>query len=146
MNESGSIKWQLAAVYSNYAFWIVFGVGFVALAGVVPPPARLAARRAPKLAPHSRTERAAMPNQRAQIVMTEAQIQQFLVESRVATLATNGPSGYPHQVAMWYGIVDSRVCFETKAKSQKAVNLRRDPKLSISVEGGDSYDQLRGVA
>ena len=87
-----------------------------------------------------------MPNERAQIVMTEAEIQQFLVESRVATLATNGPSGYPHQVAMWYGIVDGRVCFETKARSQKAVNLRRDPKLSISVEGGDSYDQLRGVA
>jgi hypothetical protein len=39
MNESGSLKWQLAAVYSNYAFWVVFGVGFVAFAGFVPPPA-----------------------------------------------------------------------------------------------------------
>jgi len=36
--------------------------------------------------------------------------------------------------------------FETKAKSQKAVNLRRDPTISCSVEAGDSYDQLRGVA
>jgi PPOX class probable F420-dependent enzyme len=87
-----------------------------------------------------------MPNQRAKITLSENEIQQFLVESRVATLATNGPSGYPHQVAMWYGIVDGQVCFETKAKSQKAVNLRRDPKLSISVEAGDTYDQLRGVA
>ena len=47
---------------------------------------------------------------------------------------------------MWYGIVDGKVCFETKTKSQKAVNLRRDPKLSISVEPGNSYDQLRGDA
>jgi PPOX class probable F420-dependent enzyme len=78
--------------------------------------------------------------------MTEAEIQEFLIESRVATLATNGPGGYPHQVAMWYGIVNGQVCFETKAKSQKAVNLLRDPKLSISLEGGDTYDQLRGVA
>lgn len=78
--------------------------------------------------------------------MSEKEIQDFLIEGRVAILATNGPSGYPHQVAMRYGVVDGKVCFETKAKSQKAVNLRRDPKLSISVEAGDSYDQLRGVA
>jgi PPOX class probable F420-dependent enzyme len=85
-------------------------------------------------------------NQRAQIALSEKEIHEFLIESRVATLATNGPSGFPHQVAMWYGLVDGRVCFETKAKSQKAVNLRRDPLLSISFEGGDTYDQLRGVA
>lgn len=78
--------------------------------------------------------------------MTEAEIQEFLRASRVATLATNGPSGYPHQVAMWYSIVDGQVCIETHPKSQKAVNLRRDPKLSISVEAGDSYELLRGVA
>jgi PPOX class probable F420-dependent enzyme len=78
--------------------------------------------------------------------MTEAEIQEFLEASRVATLATNGPSGYPHQVAMWYGIVDGQVCFETHPKSQKAVNVRRDPKVSISVEAGDSYEVLRGVA
>jgi PPOX class probable F420-dependent enzyme len=77
--------------------------------------------------------------------MSESEIQNFLVEGRVATLATNGSTGYPHQVAMWYGLVDGNVCFETKAKSQKAVNLRRDPRLSISVDAGDSYDQLRGV-
>ena len=46
---------------------------------------------------------------------------------------------------MWYGLLDGRVCFETKAKSQKAVNLRRDPRISFSVEAGESYDQLRGV-
>jgi general stress protein 26 len=35
--------------------------------------------------------------------------------------------------------------FETKIKSQKVQNLRRDPRLTILVEAGDSYDQLRGV-
>jgi hypothetical protein len=38
------------------------------------------------------------------------------------------------------------VVFETKAKSQKVVNLRRDPTISCSVEAGETYDQLRGVA
>ena len=87
-----------------------------------------------------------MANQRAQIVMTDDEVTQFLNDGRTAALATNGPGGYPHQVAMWYGFVDGKVCFETKIKSQKAVNLLRDPRLSVSVEDGESYDQLRGVA
>jgi PPOX class probable F420-dependent enzyme len=85
-------------------------------------------------------------NQRAQIRMTEEEVASFLEQSRTATIATIGPSGFPHLVAMWYGLVGGRVCFETKAKSQKAVNLRRDPRISCSVEAGESYDQLRGVA
>ena len=42
--------------------------------------------------------------------------------------------------------LDGQVVFETKAKSQKVVNLRRDPAISCSVEAGETYDQLRGVA
>ena len=85
-------------------------------------------------------------NQRAAIVMSDAEVAAFLEQSRVATIATNGPTGHPHLVAMWYGLVDGKVYFETKAKSQKVVNLRRDANISCSVEAGDTYDQLRGVA
>jgi len=46
---------------------------------------------------------------------------------------------------MWYGLLDGRVYLETKAKSQKVMNLRRAPQISCSVEAGESYDQLRGV-
>lgn len=85
-------------------------------------------------------------NQRAQIQMTEDEIAGFLERSRTATMATIGPDGLPHLVAMWYGLVDGRIYFETKAKSQKATNLRRDPRIVVMVEAGDTYDQLRGVA
>ena len=85
-------------------------------------------------------------NQRAAVVMSEDEIAEFLQRRRVATIATLGPSGQPHLVAMWFAVLDGRVYFETKAKSQKAVNLRRDPRITVSVEAGDSYDQLRGVA
>jgi PPOX class probable F420-dependent enzyme len=85
-------------------------------------------------------------NQRAQIRMTDEEVTLFLGQGRTATIATIGPNGFPHLVAMWYGLVDGKVYFETKAKSQKVVNLRRDPKVSCSVEAGESYDQLRGVA
>ena len=85
-------------------------------------------------------------NQRSTVVMSEDEITDFIAASRVATIATIGPTGHPHLVAMWFGYVDGKIYFETKAKSQKAVNLRRSPIISCSVEAGGSYDQLRGVA
>jgi PPOX class probable F420-dependent enzyme len=85
-------------------------------------------------------------NQRRQITMSEPEITQFLQEQRVATLGTIGASGHPHLVAMWYAVIDGVVWFETKVKSQKAANLRRDPRVTVMVESGHTYDALRGVA
>ena len=85
-------------------------------------------------------------NQRNQIVMTDAEIVEFVARSRTGTLATIGPNGQPHLVAMWYGVVDGEIWVETKAKSQKAVNLRRDPRVSFLIEDGLTYDTLRGVS
>ncbi|MFF3225417.1 pyridoxamine 5'-phosphate oxidase family protein [Nocardia suismassiliense] len=85
-------------------------------------------------------------NQRAQIVMSDTEITEFLERSRIATLATIGPKGTPHLTAMWYALIDGELWFETKAKSQKAVNLRRDPRITCMVEAGQTYDQLRGVS
>lgn len=85
-------------------------------------------------------------NQRAAIVMTPAETKEFLARSRTATVASIGADGLPHLVAMWYGLIGDAVCIETKAKSQKAVNLRRDPRMVFMVEAGTSYDSLRGVS
>ena len=85
-------------------------------------------------------------NQRSQITMSDDEVTDFIEQSRTATLASNGPSGIPHLVAMWYGVIDGKIYFETKAKSQKVANLRRDPKIACMIEAGDSYDQLRGIS
>jgi PPOX class probable F420-dependent enzyme len=85
-------------------------------------------------------------NQRAQIVMSDDEIAEFVAGSRAGTLATVGPDGQPHLVAMWFGVVDGEIWFETKAKSQKAVNLRRDPRVTFLLEDGQTYDTLRGVS
>jgi PPOX class probable F420-dependent enzyme len=85
-------------------------------------------------------------NQRSQITMTDEEVDAFLEQSRTVTMATNGPKGRPHLVAMWYGYLDGKIWFETKAKSQKVQNLRRDDAISCMVEAGKTYDQLRGVA
>ena len=85
-------------------------------------------------------------NQRAAITMSDEEVAAFLEEQRVATLATVGPTGLPHLVAMWYAVIDGQLWFETKAKSQKAANLRRDGRCTVMVEAGHTYDALRGVA
>lgn len=85
-------------------------------------------------------------NQRGQIVLSDEELQQLLAGSRTMTMATIGADGQPHLVAMWFALIDGEVCFETKAKSQKAVNLRRDPRITCLVEDGATYEDLRGAA
>ncbi len=87
-----------------------------------------------------------MANQRGQVRMDDAEVDAFLTEQRSSTVATMGKDGAVHLVAMWYAWLDGHVYLETKAKSQKVVNLRRDPRMSVLVEAGHTYDQLRGVS
>ena len=85
-------------------------------------------------------------NQRSQITMTDDEIASFIDEHRTATMATIGPSGMPHLVAMWYAVIDGQIWFETKARAQKAVNLRRDDRITVMIEDGKTYDTLRGIS
>jgi PPOX class probable F420-dependent enzyme len=85
-------------------------------------------------------------NQRAQITMSPEEITDFIEHSRTCTMATVGPKGTPHLVAMWYAVVDGQIWFETKGRSQKVVNLRRNPAITVSIESGLTYDALQGVS
>ena len=84
-------------------------------------------------------------NQRKAIQMTPEEIDAFLAERRNMTMCSMSPDGSIHAVAMWYGFLDGCVTVETKAKSQKVQNLRRDPRLTLLFEDGDYYEELRGV-
>jgi PPOX class probable F420-dependent enzyme len=84
-------------------------------------------------------------NQRAQIKMTPEEIDGFLHERRPVSLCSINHDGSIHAVAMWYGFLDGMLAFETKAKSQKAQNLRRNPTMTCMAEDGDYYEELRGV-
>ena len=84
--------------------------------------------------------------QRASIAMAPDEVDRFLHGRHTMALATTGPSGRPHLVAMWYAVIDGELWFETKGRSQKAVNLRRDPRITCMVEDGLTYDTLRGVS
>lgn len=85
-------------------------------------------------------------SRRTQIQMTPVEVRSFLEGSKTAVLCSVGPDGVPHPMPMWYALdAAGAVLMTTFAKSQKVLNLRRDPRVSLLVEDGQSYQELRGV-
>jgi PPOX class probable F420-dependent enzyme len=83
--------------------------------------------------------------QRDIIKMTPAEVDEFLRGRHTMSLCSINHDGTIHAVAMWYGFLEGSVAFETKAKSQKVQNLRRQPTITCLVEDGKTYEELRGV-
>jgi PPOX class probable F420-dependent enzyme len=77
--------------------------------------------------------------------MSDAEIEEFLAGRHTMNVATYNHDGTIHLVAMWYGFLDGKPAFWTYGKSQKILNLKRDPRITCLVETGDVYEQLKGV-
>jgi PPOX class probable F420-dependent enzyme len=85
-------------------------------------------------------------SRRDEIVMTEKETKDLLQHARVMILTSLGRDGLPHPMPMFYGIEsDGSVVMSTYTKSQKILNLKRDPRVSLLVEDGATYNELRGV-
>lgn len=85
-------------------------------------------------------------NRRSLIELTPEERKPYIAQAKTIILCTHGPNGYPHAVAMWFAAdEDETVWMTTYRKSQKAVNIRRNPKVALHVESGTVYDQLKGV-
>ena len=84
---------------------------------------------------------------RKDISMTDSEVLDFLTDgSKVLQVATIGKDGMPHLAPMWYAMDGNRIVFRSFTKSQKIVNLMRDPRLSVLTEEGDTYAKLRGLS
>ena len=80
------------------------------------------------------------------IRMSPDEIRAYLREGHTMTFVTNGPRGYPHTVAMFFVIDDDlTIRFATYARSQKVKNIERDPRVTLLVETGTAYSELRGL-
>jgi PPOX class probable F420-dependent enzyme len=84
-------------------------------------------------------------NRRAAIRMSAEEALAFLNEERTVIAATNGRDGFPHLMPLWYVVRAGRIWAWTYAKAQKVKNLERDPRSTLQVEAGESYEELRGV-
>ena len=82
---------------------------------------------------------------RKDITMSPEEIHAFFEESMTLQVATLGKDGFPHVAPMWFVVDDNKVVFRSFSKSQKIVNLERNPKLTVLIESGLDYSELRGV-
>jgi nitroimidazol reductase NimA-like FMN-containing flavoprotein (pyridoxamine 5'-phosphate oxidase superfamily) len=78
--------------------------------------------------------------------MTEDEVSDFLDQTKTIILCSTGKDGVPHPMPMWFALEeDGAVVMTTFTKSQKILNLKRDPRVSLLAESGETYSELRGV-
>jgi PPOX class probable F420-dependent enzyme len=82
--------------------------------------------------------------------LADARIQQYLGTKDVVVLATLGPDGAPHGMAMWFLHTADAILMLTVADLQKVRDLRRDPRVAVVaesvVDGGPRGVSVRGRA
>ena len=84
-------------------------------------------------------------SRRDQIRMTDDEVAAYLGSQRDLQVASINGDGSPHLVTMWFAMLDGDICFWTYGKSQKIVNLQRDPRVTVLCADGADYGELRGV-
>jgi PPOX class probable F420-dependent enzyme len=85
-------------------------------------------------------------SRRDQIRLTDDEIRKFVAESHTIILCTKSPNGFPHAMPMWFRVDDEgTIRITTYSKSQKVRNLERDPRVTLLVESGEAYEELKGV-
>ena len=84
-------------------------------------------------------------SRREQIKMSETEQRSFWEAQRTLHCASLNADGSTHLVPMWFSWVDNNLAFWTYGRSQKVVNLQRDPRITVMGEAGDKYEELRGI-
>ena len=59
---------------------------------------------------------------------------ELLASASVATVATLNADGSPHLSSAWVGVEDGEIVFGTLNDQRKLKNLRRDPRISLTVQ------------
>ena len=83
-------------------------------------------------------------SRRELIRMDAEEVVAFIDEQKSLQVACRGDDGWPHLTTLWFAIVDSCLAFGTYSRSQKIMNLRRNPRISVLLEDGLIYEELRG--
>jgi PPOX class probable F420-dependent enzyme len=70
--------------------------------------------------------------------MLNPDVRRVVESTVVAHLATVLPDGAPHSIPLWVTTVGERIAFLTGPDSRKARNLRRDPRIALSIAPADN--------
>ncbi|WP_182376089.1 pyridoxamine 5'-phosphate oxidase family protein [Nocardioides sp. WS12] len=83
---------------------------------------------------------------RTKVQLTEDEVAGLLGENLKVQVAANGHDGHPHLTTLFYVVREGKIAFWTYGRSQKILNLERDPRVTALVEDGVDYFELRGVS
>ena len=70
--------------------------------------------------------------------MLKPAVRRAVESTSIAHLATVLPDGSPHSIPLWVATLDDHIVFLTGPDSQKAHNLRRDPRVALSLAPVDN--------
>jgi PPOX class probable F420-dependent enzyme len=79
------------------------------------------------------------------IAMSPAEVDAFLREERTCRVGTIGPDGTAHVSPLWFGWDGSALWLHSLYRSQRWTNLVRDPRVTVLVDAGEAFGELRGV-
>ena len=79
------------------------------------------------------------------IAMSPDELAAFLGEERMCRLGSLGADGSPHVSPLWFVWDGSAIWLNSVVRSQRWTNLLRDPRVSIAIDGGEGYFELRGA-
>ncbi|MEH6604008.1 MAG: pyridoxamine 5'-phosphate oxidase family protein [Pseudomonadales bacterium] len=86
-----------------------------------------------------------MGKKRDGIRMTDQQIQEFIRQQKNVQVSTLGKDGWPHLTTLWFALDNDEIVLETFTKSQKIKNLQRDNRITVLLETGTEYEDLKAV-
>ena len=88
-----------------------------------------------------------MTSQRNRLELDEADQRALLASAATLQVASLGTDGWPHLVPMWFSTDDEGlIVFTTYGTSQKVRNLERAPRITVLLEIGEAYAELRGLS
>jgi PPOX class probable F420-dependent enzyme len=79
------------------------------------------------------------------VAMSTEERDAFLAEERTCRVASIGGDGSPHVTPLWFAWDGASLWLTSIVRSQRWTDLQRDPRVSIVVDGGTEFMELRGV-
>lgn len=79
------------------------------------------------------------------IAMSPAEVDAFLREERTCRAGTVGPDGTAHVSPLWFAWDGAALWLHSLVRAQRWANLQRDPRVTVLVDAGEDYGELRGV-
>lgn len=79
------------------------------------------------------------------IAMTAAERDEFLTSERTCRVATVKGDGSPHVTPLWFVWDGSSLWLTSLVRSQRWTDLQRDGRISVAVDAGTDFLELRGV-